>query len=101
MFEPPHSTPTARTIAAAASRSSWNASSESVICGATVTESPVCTPIGSRFSIEQTAFDVRAQLHLGLGEAAAVPAEREGRAHDRRNRAELAVERGDDARARH
>ena len=26
----------------------------SVCCGATVTLSPVCTPIGSRFSIEQT-----------------------------------------------
>ncbi len=26
----------------------------SVCCGATVTESPVCTPIGSTFSIEQT-----------------------------------------------
>ena len=54
MFEPPVSTPTARTTAAAASRSSWYASSGSVICGATVTESPVWTPIGSRFSIEQT-----------------------------------------------
>ena len=54
MFDPPVSTPTARTTAAAASRSSWYASSGSVICGATVTESPVCTPIGSRFSIEQT-----------------------------------------------
>ena len=41
MFEPPVSTPTARMIATAASRSSWYASSESVICGATVTESPV------------------------------------------------------------
>ena len=40
--------------AAAASRSSWYAGSDSVICGATVTESPVWTPIGSRFSIEQT-----------------------------------------------
>ena len=54
MFDPPDSIPTARTIAAAASRSSWYAWSDSVICGATVTESPVCTPIGSRFSIEQT-----------------------------------------------
>ena len=54
MFEPPVSTPTARTIEAAASRSSWYSSSASVICGATVTESPVWMPIGSRFSIEQT-----------------------------------------------
>ena len=35
---------------------------ESVICGATVTESPVCTPIGSRFSIEQTIDDVVAPV---------------------------------------
>ena len=54
MFEPPVSTPTARMMATAASRSSWYASSDSVIWGATVTESPVCTPMGSRFSIEHT-----------------------------------------------
>ena len=39
---------------AAASRSVWYSRSESVIAGAQQTESPVCTPIGSRFSIEQT-----------------------------------------------
>ena len=61
MFEPPVSTPTARTTLIAASRSSWNASSLSVICGATVTESPVCTPIGSRFSIEQTITTLSAR----------------------------------------
>ena len=54
MFEPPVSTPTARITAIAWSRSSWYWRSESVCCGATVTESPVCTPIGSTFSIEQT-----------------------------------------------
>ena len=32
----------------------WYSRSVSVIAGATVTESPVCTPIGSKFSIEQT-----------------------------------------------
>jgi hypothetical protein len=55
------STPTARITAAAASRSSWYSSSASVICGATVTESPVCTPIGSRFSIEQTTTTLSAR----------------------------------------
>ena len=36
------------------SRRCWYSRSVSVIAGATVIESPVCTPIGSRFSIEQT-----------------------------------------------
>ncbi len=54
MFEPPVSTPTARITAIAWSRSSWYWRSDSVCCGATVTESPVWTPIGSMFSIEQT-----------------------------------------------
>ena len=138
MFEPPVSTPTARTTLIAASRSSWNASSLSVICGATVTESPVCTPIGSRFSIEQTITtlsarsrttsssnssqprtdsststceigdsasprsDLAMQLLGRVGEAAAVTAEREGRANDGRQRdAVEVVARRDDARRRH
>jgi hypothetical protein len=54
MFEPPVSTPTARITSMAWSRRRWYCASESVCCGATVTESPVCTPIGSTFSIEQT-----------------------------------------------
>ena len=54
MFDPPVSTPTARMQAIAWSRSIWYWRSVSVCCGATVTESPVCTPIGSTFSIEQT-----------------------------------------------
>ena len=54
MFDPPVSTPTARMTAIAWSRSAWYWRSVSVCCGATVTESPVCTPIGSTFSIEQT-----------------------------------------------
>ena len=41
-------------IATAASRITWYSRSVSVIAGATVIESPVCTPIGSRFSMEQT-----------------------------------------------
>ena len=54
MLQPPVSTPTARMMAMAVSRIRWYSRSVSVIAGATVTESPVCTPIGSMFSIEQT-----------------------------------------------
>jgi hypothetical protein len=54
MFEPPVSTPTARMIAMAASRMRWYSLSVSVWAGATVIESPVCTPMASKFSIEQT-----------------------------------------------
>ncbi len=54
MLQPPVSTPTARSTAIAMSRIRWYSRSVSVIAGATVTESPVCTPIGSTFSMEQT-----------------------------------------------
>ena len=54
MLQPPASTPISRMIAIAASRITWYSRSVSVIAGATVMLSPVCTPIGSRFSIEQT-----------------------------------------------
>ncbi len=54
MFDPPVSTPTARITVSAWSRSFWYWRSVSVCWGATVTLSPVCTPIGSTFSIEQT-----------------------------------------------
>src|SRR5262249_8988855 len=54
MFEPPVSTPIARMIFTAALRMSWYSLSVSVCAGATVIESPVCTPIGSKFSIEHT-----------------------------------------------
>ena len=40
--------------AKAASRIIWYSLSVNVCVGATVMESPVCTPIGSKFSIEQT-----------------------------------------------
>ena len=40
-------------MAAAASRMRWYSLSVSVCAGATVMESPVCTPMGSKFSIEQ------------------------------------------------
>ncbi len=52
-FDPPVSTPTSRNTAIAALRISWYSLSVRVRAGATVTESPVCTPIGSIFSIEQ------------------------------------------------
>jgi hypothetical protein len=54
MLDPPVSTPTARMIASAASRMRWYSRSDRVWIGATVIESPVWTPIGSKFSIEQT-----------------------------------------------
>ena len=63
-LEPPVSTPTARMTVAAASRSVWNSRSESVIAGATQTESPVCTPIGSRFSIEQTTMTLSTRSRM-------------------------------------
>ena len=52
-FEPPVSTPMRRSTANAASRICWYSGSDSVMAGATVIESPVWTPIASRFSIEQ------------------------------------------------
>ena len=53
-LEPPVSTPTARIAAIAWSRRTWYWRSVSVCWGATQTESPVCTPMGSMFSIEHT-----------------------------------------------
>ncbi len=52
-FEPPVSTPISRSTARLALRMIWYSLSVRVCAGATVIESPVCTPIGSRFSIEQ------------------------------------------------
>ncbi len=60
MLQPPVSTPTARMTSIEMSRSRWYSRSVSVIAGATVIESPVCTPIGSRFSIEQTTTTLSA-----------------------------------------
>ena len=54
MFDPPVSTPTCRMTAIEASRSLWYSRSVRVCAGATVIESPVCTPIASKFSMEQT-----------------------------------------------
>ncbi len=53
MFDPPVSTPMARITCRAMSRICWYSTSESVCCGATVIESPVCTPMGSTFSMLQ------------------------------------------------
>ena len=63
-FEPPVSTPTARMTAIAWSRSFWYWRSVSVCCGATVTLSPVWTPIGSTFSIEQTITTLSAPSRM-------------------------------------
>ena len=64
MLLPPVSTPISRMIAAAAFRMSWYSLSESVWAGATVIESPVWTPIGSKFSIEQmmTMLSARSRM---------------------------------------
>ena len=43
---------------------SWYSGSESVCCGATVIESPVCTPIGSTFSTEQTTIALSATSRI-------------------------------------
>ncbi len=59
-FEPPVSTPTRRMQANAASRISWYSTSVRVWAGATVIESPVWTPIGSTFSIEQMTTQLSA-----------------------------------------
>ena len=50
---PPVSTPTARRMASDASRMYWYSLSVSVWAGATVIESPVCTPMASKFSMAQ------------------------------------------------
>ena len=60
-FEPPVSTPISRRIAIDALRINWYSLSESVCAGATVIESPVWMPIGSRFSIEQTMMQLSAR----------------------------------------
>ena len=42
----------------------WYSTSLSVCAGATVMESPVCTPIGSRFSIEQMITQLSARSRM-------------------------------------
>ena len=59
-LEPPVSTPTRRRQAKASSRMAWYSTSERVWAGATVIESPVWTPMGSKFSMEQTTTQLSA-----------------------------------------
>ncbi|CAB4582116.1 unannotated protein [freshwater metagenome] len=61
---PPVSTPTRRMQANAASRICWYSTSVRVCAGATVIESPVCTPIGSTFSIEQMITQLSARSRM-------------------------------------
>ncbi len=61
---PPVSTPISRMTAMAASRIRWYSLSVSVCAGATVIESPVWTPIGSKFSIEQTMTTLSARSRI-------------------------------------
>ena len=60
-LEPPVSTPILRSTASEALRMIWYSLSVRVWAGATVIESPVCTPIGSKFSIEQTMMQLSAR----------------------------------------
>ena len=64
MLEPPVSTPIARMTVMAASRISWYSRSVSVWAGATVIESPVWIPIGSKFSMEQTMTTLSARSRI-------------------------------------
>ena len=57
-LEPPVSTPISRSTEMEASRINWNSLSVRVRAGATVIESPVCTPIASTFSMEQTMMQL-------------------------------------------
>jgi len=57
-LEPPVSTPISLSTAREASRMIWYSLSVSVWAGATVMESPVCTPMGSKFSMEQTMMQL-------------------------------------------
>jgi hypothetical protein len=59
-FEPPVSTPISRSTAIEPLRMIWYSLSVRVSAGATVIESPVCTPIGSTFSMEQTMMALSA-----------------------------------------
>jgi hypothetical protein len=61
---PPVSTPISRMMALAASRICWYSRSVRVCAGATVMESPVCTPMGSTFSIEHTTTTLSARSRM-------------------------------------
>jgi hypothetical protein len=64
MLHPPVSTPTARMMPMASDRIRWYSRSVSVMAGATVIESPVCTPMGSRFSMLQTMTTLSARSRI-------------------------------------
>ena len=64
MLQPPVSTPTSRMMPIEMSRRRWYSRSVSVSAGATVIESPVWTPIGSTFSIEQTITTLSARSRM-------------------------------------
>ena len=64
MFEPPVSTPISRITVKEASRMIWYSRSVRVWIGATVMESPVWTPIGSMFSIEQMTTQLSARSRI-------------------------------------
>ena len=57
-FDPPVSTPISRKIAKEALRITWYSLSVSVSAGAIVMLSPVCTPIGSKFSMLHTIMQL-------------------------------------------
>ena len=57
-LEPPVSTPISRSTASEALRMIWYSLSVRVWAGATVMESPVCTPMASKFSMEQTMMQL-------------------------------------------
>ncbi|MGB7565987.1 MAG: hypothetical protein WBM08_14705 [Prochlorococcaceae cyanobacterium] len=64
MLLPPVSTPISRMIAIDWSRRRWYSRSVRVWAGATVIESPVCTPIGSRFSMLQMITTLSARSRI-------------------------------------
>ena len=64
MFDPPVSTPTSRMMSRAALRMTWYSRSVRVWAGATVTESPVWMPMGSKFSIVQITTKLSAQSRM-------------------------------------
>lgn len=66
-LQPPVSTPTSRMIAMPTSRSRWYSRSVRVSAGATVMESPVCTPTGSTFSMEHTTTTLSARSRMKPG----------------------------------
>ena len=63
-LEPPHSTPISRMMSTEASRRRWYSLSVRVCAGAMVMESPVCTPMGSRFSMEHTITTLSARSRI-------------------------------------